>query len=809
MTGERWLRLKHIVDEAQRRPAQARRAFLDRACDGDAALRACVEDLLAAEPGAGFLEPPVDAVAGGLVVEAASASSIGRSIGPYLLTEHIASGGMGSVYKAVHVQQPDAGPVAVKLVRWGAMTDEMARRFHQERRALAALAHPGITTLLDGGAADDGTPYLVMEYVDGLPIHEYCRTHELSIRQRLELFQEVCAAVQFAHQSLIIHRDLKPGNILVTPDGRPKLLDFGLAKLLGPPVMTGPLQQTVTLMRVMTPQYASPEQLRGQAITTATDIYSLGVILYELLTGSRPYELADLDRPQVERLVCDVAPPPPSASIGRGRRRRGRRDADGRSDATGASGGGHPAPPWDPTSPFAGLAPDQLRRRLRGDLDNIVLRAVHKAPQRRYASADQLADDIRRHLEGLPVIARRDTFAYRGAKFVRRHSVAVLTAVILAVSLIGGIVGTTAGLIRAERARVDADHEAMRARLEAVKAENTAAFLRSMLAMADPLDAAGPDITLREVLDEALRRMSTQFAGQPEVEASLRDTIGTTYLRLGAFDRARRELETAVAMSRRALGDDHPDLARCLHHYATLLEITEDDAQASACHREALEIRRRAFGPRHQEFADSLSALAGLERRRGRYEAADELYREALEIRRGTFGEHHPSVAESLNDLAVLSFASGDFDAADALIERSIQMHRTLRGNEHPSTLITIYNMGVFLRDRAEFERAEPLFAQVVDVARRTLPEGHWQTAVFQTSYGLCLRVLGRYEAAEAQLLSAYPALASSLGLEHHYTRQAVLQLVHLYEKWDKPERAAEYRAALRPLQWVQAPPIW
>ncbi len=812
MTRERWLLLKHLVDEARERPAPARRAFLDSACKDDADLRASVEDLLAAEaPSDDFLEPPVDATASGLVMEAVSASSIGRRVGPYLLTEYVASGGMGSVYKAVHTHRPDDRPVAVKLVRWGAMTDEMTRRFHQERRALAALTHPNITTLLDGGAAADGTPYLVMEYIDGLPIHEFCRANRLSLHERMDLFQQVCAAVQFAHKSLIVHRDLKPSNILVTTDGVPKLLDFGLAKLLGAPLMTGPLHQTLTLARVMTPQYASPEQLRGEAITTATDIYSLGVVLYELITGARPYELEGLDRAHVERLVCDVEPPMPSARISRAR--SSRRDAHAPDTAAREADdvlkSRRAEPAREDASEFGGVAPEQVQRRLRGDLDNIVSRAIHKSPERRYGSADQLADDIRRHLEGLPVLARRDTFAYRSAKFVRRHSVAVLTAVILSVSLIGGMVGTTVGLIRTERARVDAASEAMRAKLEARKAENTAAFLRSMLAMADPLDAAGPDITLREVLDEALQRMATQFVGQPEVEASLRDTIGTTYMRLGAFERARQELETAVSMSRQALGSDHPDLARCLHHYATLLEITEDETQASACHREALEIRRRALGVQHPEVADSLSALAGLERRRGYYIAAEELYREALNIRRRCYGEDHPAVAESLNDLAVLSFSSGDFLAADALIERSLQMHRTLRGDEHPSTLITIYNMGSFLRDRAQFEQAEPLFAQVVEVAKRTLPEGHWQTAVFQTSYGLCLRVLGRYDEAETQLLEAYPALASSLGLEHHYTRQSVLQLIHLYEKWDKPERAAEYRAAVSPRRIVGMPFEW
>jgi non-specific serine/threonine protein kinase/serine/threonine-protein kinase len=399
------------------RPPDARAAFLDEACEADAELRREVESLLASHQDAGpFLSEPAALGLG----PAARAR-----VGPYRLLDVIAHGGMGTVYRAVRDDDAFQKTVALKLVRGGAASEYTDRRFRQERRILARLQHPNIATILDGGATEEGQPYLVMEHVDGRAITAYCEEQDLGTRDRLALFSKVCAAVQYAHQNLIVHRDLKPDNVLVTTDGTPKLLDFGIAKLLAAGVdpETAP---TATLLPMMTPQYASPEQVRGEPVTTASDVYSLGVLLYELLTSSRPYSVKADSMQEIVRAVCETEPSPPSSAV--------KIASAGAASSTG------------PTA-----------SELRGDLDTIVLRALQKDPARRYGSAQELVEDIRRHLEGRPVLARPDTLGYRAGKFLGRHRVVVTAAVLVAVSVVAGFVATVRQrrIAEAERARAE------------------------------------------------------------------------------------------------------------------------------------------------------------------------------------------------------------------------------------------------------------------------------------------------------------------------------------------------------------------
>jgi serine/threonine protein kinase len=396
--AERWLRIKEVFQAAIDRPVEERAAFLGEACGDDGELRREVESLLSAHRGASrFLSEPV-------LSPPAAPSFEGRLIGHYRVLAEIGRGGMGIVYRAVRDDDVFRKTVALKLVHGGAGR-EYLRRLGQERRILAQLQHPNIATILDGGTTDEGQPYFVMEHIEGQPIDAYCDRHGLDTRQRLEMFRTVCAAVQYAHQNLVLHRDLKPANILVTADGRPNLLDFGIAKLLAAgrePDET----PTVTLGPALTPEYASPEQVRGQPVTTASDVYSLGVLLYELLTGQRPFAVRNDSLEEMVRAVCETEPPAPSAA----RRRLG--------SATTRSG----------------VSPGELL----GDLDTIVLKALRKEPARRYLSAHELSEDIRRHLQGLPVLARPDTITYRLTKFVGRHRVGVAAAAVVLVSLLGG-----------------------------------------------------------------------------------------------------------------------------------------------------------------------------------------------------------------------------------------------------------------------------------------------------------------------------------------------------------------------------------
>jgi non-specific serine/threonine protein kinase/serine/threonine-protein kinase len=432
VTPDAWQRVRTILEHAIELEPGKRPDYIDQACAGDAGLRAELESLLAADVGAGdFLSgKAIDATD---LESAPDEAAPPQKIGAYQLAEEIGHGGMGVVYRAVRADDQYRKQVAIKIVRSGFGDEISNQRFKQERQILANLDHPNIARLLDGGATE-GRPYFVMEEVQGKPIDEYCDAHNLTLRERLELFRTVCSAVAYAHQRLVIHRDIKPGNILVTEDGQPKLLDFGIAKMLDPTESAETGDPTVTILRLMTPDYASPEQMRGDPITTASDVYSLGVVLYGLLTGRRPYRTTGRLPHEIAQAILELEPERPSVSIDRA-------DALDRASIGRARR----------------ASPERLRRQLRGDLDNIVLKALRKEPERRYVSVEQFSDDIRRHLAGLPVIAQPDTLPYRSGKFVRRHKASVIAAALVVLALLAGILATMhqASIARAERARAE------------------------------------------------------------------------------------------------------------------------------------------------------------------------------------------------------------------------------------------------------------------------------------------------------------------------------------------------------------------
>jgi serine/threonine protein kinase/tetratricopeptide (TPR) repeat protein len=448
LTIDRQQQVNKIVEAALTLAPSARPAYLDDACT-DESLRRDVETTIAMRDLSGPFKGTTNAEGPTAILQ--DADTIGLSadeqqkllddttIGPYRVLRRIGQGGMGAVYLAQRDDAEFKQQVAIKLVKRGMDTEFVLRRFRNERQILAALNHPNIARLLDGGTTGDGRPYFVMEYIEGKPITEYADEHRLSTAERLHLFREVCAAIHYAHQNLVIHRDIKPSNILVTAEGTPKLLDFGIAKLLNPELAAQTIEATAVAIRLMTPEYASPEQVKGEAITTASDVYSLGVLLYELLTGHRPYRIGSRAPHEVARVVCEEEPQKPSTAVCRVETYS---LADGTASITLTP---------ETVSRTRDGNPEKLRRRLAGDLDNMVLMAMRKEPARRYASVDQLANDIRRHLEGRPVIARHDTIAYRATKFIKRHKAGGLAAVLIMVSLVAGAVTTLQQRARAER----------------------------------------------------------------------------------------------------------------------------------------------------------------------------------------------------------------------------------------------------------------------------------------------------------------------------------------------------------------------
>jgi eukaryotic-like serine/threonine-protein kinase len=443
MTPERWQQVKDLLASMLEADPSQRSAHLDEVCGDDPSLRGEVESLLAIgdDADADALNSPVlDAIAGH---SPATSDRIGHWIGPYQIVEEIGVGGMGEVYRAFRADDQYRKEVAIKLVRAGQDSAFVVSRFKNERQLLASLDHPNIAHLLDGGTTKDGVPYLVMELVEGQPIDQYCDRQKLSTTARLNLFLQVCSAVQYAHQRLIIHRDLKPSNILVASDGTPKLLDFGIAKMLDPTVTAGVPEKTMSMFRMLTPGYASPEQIKGEEITTASDVYSLGVLLFELLTGHRPYKTPGRAPHEISKAVCEFQPERPSSAVLRIDTQETEGDSSKAIPATGS---------W-----VRDGSVEKLRKQLRGDLDNVVLMALRKEPGRRYASAEQLAADIRRHLESQPVSATKDTLRYRTTKFISRHKVGVAATAVVILTLLAGMAITAyeARVARVERAKAE------------------------------------------------------------------------------------------------------------------------------------------------------------------------------------------------------------------------------------------------------------------------------------------------------------------------------------------------------------------
>src|SRR5262245_30161357 len=461
----------------------------------------------------------------------------GERVGPYRIVRSLGRGGMGEVFLAERADQQFEQHVAIKLVRRGLLSRHVQGRLRLERQILATLDHPNIARLFDGGTTSDGTPYIVMEYVDGMPIDVYSDQRALDVAGRLKLFMTVCSAVHRAHQNLVVHRDLKPSNILVTPDGAPKLLDFGIAKLLDDRQMMHTMAVTHEDYRVLTPDHASPEQIRGEPITTASDIYVLGVLLYELLCGYRPFALKGNRLAELEQAICEQTPLSPSAAIANAIVS----DRDG----------------VQRIARDRAATPAKLRRQLRGDLDNIVLMAMRKEPDRRYSSVEQFAADVDRYLRGLPILARADAWSYRATKFVRRHAVVVGLSTAMLALLIGFTITTVIQSQTVRRERDVAQAERTRAQAEQQRAEAVRDFLVDSFTRADPARARGKDFTASEILQSGAERATKELHGQPQLQADLLETIGTVYLSRGETAAAEPLIEQALGVRRSLFGPEN------------------------------------------------------------------------------------------------------------------------------------------------------------------------------------------------------------------------------------------------------------
>lgn len=834
-TSTRWIRVRELFDEALEVPTEAREAWVRQAVGGEEALGAEVLSLLGAlDHARATLERPAANVVADSFDDSDEALLVGKRVGPYDIVRLIGYGGMGAVYEGVRADDDFAKRVAIKFLRPGMGSEVAIRRFRYERQILATLNHKNIAALHDGGVTVDGQPYFVMEYVEGTPITRYCADERLPVRERISLFRQVCAAVQHAHQQLIVHRDLKPGNILVTADGTVKLLDFGIAKLLREGEGPEQLPMTRGGVRVFTPEYASPEQVRGLALAPASDIYSLGVILFELLAGRRPFSTDGKLLAEIEREICTVPATRPSAVL--------------TSDAATTFGDGDA---------------QRVRRRVSGDLDAIVLTALAKEPALRYGTAEQLNTELRRWLDGHPVTARRAWLGYRMRKFVGRHRYEVAAVTLAVVALIGGIVTT------ARQARI--------ARREAAKAAEVNEFITTMLSAADP-GSRGRDVTVREVLDQAAKDVQRRTM-DPEVEAQIRHTIGQTYNGLGLYDssevHARRAFElrrqvygrlnplTAitlsyvaaaaeargafveaeslarenVAMWREMKKPDPAELATALDNLARMIEQQGRLDEAMKVKLESIGIRRGADSASRASLPFSLNNVAVSYIYQGRYAEAESLTREALAMQKELTGPTSPAYGELLKSLSSVLDEQGPSAESDSLIEQAVVVMRAALGPEHPNYLRVLLNLaqhrfmlgdmkgalaaatevvphigkslsegdataaailqvqGLALDSLKRFDEAEAPLRHSLALRQKFLPPDHWAIASSESVVGYHLARVGRFPEAERILIAAYRKLVDTRGADAQVTKRVAFRLAEMYGHWGRRADSVSWAA--------------
>ncbi|WP_376694830.1 tetratricopeptide repeat protein [Wenzhouxiangella sp. EGI_FJ10305] len=839
-----------------------RAAFLEKECGDDEGLLRLLRQLLHVAES----DDPEMASGGGLAgillenPESHESARRGERFGQWQVTEEVGRGGMAVVYRGERADGAFRQDVAIKLLR-GRRSEVVENRFKRERIFLARLNHPSIARLLDGGVTESGRSYIVMEYIEGERIDRYCDERKLSIDARLRLFLQVCDAVQFAHRQLIVHRDIKPNNILVTSDGEAKLLDFGIAKLLATDDEAVSTTQTLLAHQMLTPQYASPEQILGEPISTATDVYALGLLLYELLSGHRARVIESTNPKAIEQAICETRPPSPSRVCGDDRHWAGAGASQTARQIAGARA----------------LTPARLKRKLHGDLDNIVLMALRREPARRYGTAEQMLDDIRRYLEKRPVRARPDSVSYRLNRFLFRHTAGVAMATASLV-IVAGVVAYYAGQLADERDR--AELAAAASLLEAATAEQVADFLIDLFEAARPEEARGEEVTARDLLTKGAEQVQS-LSDQPEVQSRLLSVIGKTYHRLGMYQEALPLYEQALDVNQRTFGAEHPNVGDALNDLGVLSRDRGDLGGAEELLQSALAIRVESLGEVDEKVAETRDELGRLLQSRGDYEGSRRQFQAALEIRRKLYDEIHPNIALSLNSVSLALRMQGDGDAAEPYLREALEIYRQLYGDEHPWTTTLKANLALLLMDRGRWSEAEqilseviafdrramgsehpelanrlnflgsvyreqgryreahtlfeealeigranlepghprlseflmnharvylaegapevaaPMLAEAVRIRRGALIEGHWRIADVEGWLGHALSSMGRHEQADLLLKNSYSTLSEERGEDDRRTQDVLRHLVRHYEAWGRPELADTYREQL------------
>jgi len=728
MTPEDWKTIQEAFWRASDLDGSARDAFFETFAREHPGLIADLRNLMAADGQALDLAGAVTASVTSLL-EDTTDPWIGRQIGAWTIRERLATGGMGAVFVAERTDREFAQRVAIKLVSAQLLARESIARFKVERQILANLSHPYIAQLHDGGATDEGVPYLVMEYVEGLPIDRHCDEHELDIDARLDLFRKVCDAVDYAHRQLTVHRDLKPSNILVDAHGNPKLLDFGIAKLLDAHAANLTAVVTRDGTRAMTPEYASPEQVRGGAVSVASDVYSLGVLLYRLLTGQSPYGLIEGTPLDYERAIVSQDPKRPSTVV-----------ADsGRAGANALR------------TPSA----RQLTKRLAGDLDNIVLKALQKEPERRYPSVRALSEDILRYLRNEPVEARGTDWLYVAKKFVVRNALAVAAAAAV-------VLGASA-LVTFYTWRLAGERD--RANLAAQQANEVSSFLSDVFGSASPLVQQGKEINAVDLLEQGAERIE-QLADQPRVQAELYRIMGASFTQLGDYARGESLLAKSLALREPDAEVTPLELTETLEDLGEAQRQRRDYEPAIANTRRALALRKSIHGDEHSEVARIMGRLGSALSSAGDNEEALDVLRGALAMKRRLGDEPDIVMSDILGNIATSLDTLGRYDEAAAMGREAVAMSESVNGPLHPYTLVRMSNLALVLARQYDLMAAADLFDETIRRARQTWEPTDPRLSFYVQQYGQTLTFLGRFDEALPLLNEAAESTRAGIGAE-------------------------------------------
>jgi serine/threonine-protein kinase len=736
LSPDRWARVEELFIEALDLSPTERGAFLDERCADDPEVRGEVESLLSSHDDVGPLPTEEE--------ETRLRGRFPERIGDYRIVRQLGEGGMGVVLLAIREAAGFEQTVALKILRGAFVDPAVARRLEEERRILARLEHPGIARLIDGGVTEDGQPYYAMEYVAGESILDYCDTRRLGIEERLELFIEACEAVHYAHQQLVVHRDLKPSNLMVTTDHRPKLLDFGIAKEVQPDDVTGHTGLWVT------PAYASPEQVNAGPASTLSDVYALGILLCELLTGFRPYRTSGVPPTELGRIITEVPPRKPS---------------DLATSGPPPTEGSEPTP--DEALELAAAArstqPARLSRALRGDLDLIVLTAIEKDPQRRYGSARRLAEDLRRFLEGRPIEARPPSAAYRLGRFARRHRAALVTAALVLVAL--GL-GGSAAVWQARRAEM----EGSRADTEADRARQVTALVTEIFRLGDPTLTQGDTLGMRQLLSESRTQVEESLTGDPILQATLFLELGRVYANLGSLEEATRLSRDVLSLREEF---EHGTLAygEALGFAGLVDRQAGRSVEAIRNLEAALALYDDVGAPEDEDRATLLVALGWELRSDQQYERAEALFREAMAIHTSDPGGASPAVAGSMFGLASTLHDQGAFDEAENMFRSAIEMGGTDRPNAVAAAALS--NLGMIRRLREQYIEAEPLTLTALEMYESLFQPDHPDVIGAREQWASELAALGRYREADALYATTLDQAVRVLGEEHPRTRGA------------------------------------